>query len=70
MCLGETEPTLKRSRDHHAHTWQTGKDWGKERSFRKHYDRHDVLKRAEEVQSLPIGRQKPPEVETINIMAL
>ena len=36
--------------------------------IQKHYDRHDVLKRAEEVQSLPIGRQKPPEVETINVL--
>ena len=38
--------------------------------IQKHYDRHDVLKRAEEVQSLPFGRTKPPEVETIDVMSI
>ena len=38
--------------------------------IQKHYDRHDVLKRAQEVQALPIGRTKPPEIETIDPMKL
>jgi len=38
--------------------------------IQKHYDRHDVLKRAEEVQSLPFGKTKPPEVETIDVMSI
>ena len=38
--------------------------------IQKHYDRHDVLKRAEEVQSLPFGRTKPPEVEMIDVMSI
>ena len=36
--------------------------------IQKHYDRHDVLKRAEEIQKLPFGRTKPPEVETIDLL--
>ena len=31
---------------------------------------HGVLKRAEEVQSLPFGKTKPPEVETIDVMSI
>ena len=38
--------------------------------IQKHYDRHDVLKRAEEVQSLPFGKTKPPEVEMIDVMSI
>lgn len=35
--------------------------------IQRHYDRHDVLKRAAEVQALPIGKTKPPEIETIDL---
>ena len=38
--------------------------------IQKYYDRHDVLKRAEEVQKLPIGRKKPAKPETVDIDAL
>ena len=38
--------------------------------IQRHYDRHDVLKRADEVQSLPTGKTKPPEVETIDVMSI
>ena len=35
--------------------------------IQKHYDRHDVLKRADEVQAIEYGRKKRPDVETIDI---
>ncbi|WP_115119599.1 site-specific integrase [Synechococcus sp. UW105] len=35
--------------------------------IQKHYDRHDVLNRAEEVQAIPVGRKKRPRVEVIEI---
>ena len=35
--------------------------------IQKHYDRHDVVKRAQEIQALPLGVKKPPEVETISL---
>ena len=35
--------------------------------IQKAYDRHDVVKRAEEIQALPIGKQKPPEVITVDL---
>ena len=38
--------------------------------IQKYYDRHDVLKRAEEVQKLPIGKTKPAKPETIDLDAL
>ena len=38
--------------------------------IQKYYDRHDVLKRAEEVQKLPIGKTKPPKPETVDLDAL
>ena len=38
--------------------------------IQKYYDRHDVLSRAEEVQSINYGQRKRPEVETININRL
>ena len=38
--------------------------------IQKHYDRHDVVKRAEEIQALPIGKAKPPAIETINLSEL
>ena len=38
--------------------------------IQKYYDRHDVIKRAEEVQALPYGKTKPPEVETIDVMSI
>ena len=38
--------------------------------IQKHYDRHDVLKRAEEVQSINYGERKRPPVETIDTNTL
>jgi hypothetical protein len=38
--------------------------------IQKYYDRHDVLKRAEEVQKLPIGIKKPSKPETVDLDAL
>ena len=38
--------------------------------IQKHYDRHDVLKRADEVQHVVRGRKAKPEVETINVLNL
>ena len=35
--------------------------------IQKHYDRFDVLKRAEEIQSIERGKAKPPEVETVDL---
>ncbi len=35
--------------------------------IQKHYDRHDVLKRADEVQAIEFGRKKRPEVTTIKV---
>ena len=35
--------------------------------IQKHYDRFDVLRRAEEIQSIERGKAKPPEVETIDL---
>ena len=38
--------------------------------IQKHYDRHDVLKRADEIQHVVRGRKAKPEVETINVLNL
>ena len=38
--------------------------------IRKHYDRHDVLKRADEVQHVHRGAKKKPVIEPINVMSL
>ena len=35
--------------------------------IQRYYDRHDVLKRAEEVQALPIGVTKAPEPEVVDL---
>jgi len=34
------------------------------------YDKHDVLKRSTEIQQIPYGKQKPPEVEVLNLLEL
>lgn len=38
--------------------------------IQKHYDRHDVLKRADEVQHIERGRKAKPKVETIDVLNL
>ena len=38
--------------------------------IQKHYDRHDVLKRADEVQHVVRGMKKKPVIEPINVMSL
>ena len=38
--------------------------------IQKHYDRHDVLKRAGEIQALPIGVTKPPKPKVISLAEL
>ena len=38
--------------------------------IQKHYDRHDVLKRAEEVQHIERGRKPKPKLEPIDVLAL
>ena len=38
--------------------------------IQKHYDRHDVLKRADEVQHVERGRKAKPAIEAINVMSL
>ena len=35
--------------------------------IQRHYDRHDVLKRAGEIQALPIGVTKPPKPKVISL---
>ena len=35
--------------------------------IQKHYDRHNVLNRASEVQAIEYGKEKRPEIETINL---
>ena len=35
--------------------------------IQRYYDRHDVLKRADEVQAFERGKKKPPEVEVIDL---
>ena len=40
------------------------------KTIQKHYDRHDVLKRADEVQHIERGRTRRPEVETIDVLSL
>ena len=36
--------------------------------IQKYYDRHDVIKRASEIQELPIGVTKPREPEVVNVL--
>ena len=38
--------------------------------IQKHYDRHDVLKRAEEVQHIERGTKPKPQLEPIDVLAL
>lgn len=38
--------------------------------IQKHYDRHDVLKRADEVQHIERGRKPKPKLEPIDVLAL
>jgi len=38
--------------------------------IQKVYDKHDILKRAGEIQAIDYGKQNPPEVETINPLGL
>lgn len=38
------------------------------KTIQRHYDRHDVLKRADEVQFIQRGKKKPPEVEVIDVL--
>ena len=40
------------------------------KTIQKHYDRHDVLKRATEIQHIERGRKKRPEMETIDVLSL
>ncbi len=36
----------------------------------KHYEVYGKAKRAEEVKKVPLGKTKPPEVETIDVMSI
>lgn len=38
--------------------------------IQKYYDRHDVLRRAEEVQTIDYGKRKKPEVENVDVFQL
>ena len=36
--------------------------------IQRYYDRHDVLKRMEEIQAIDYGKRKQPEIEVINLL--
>ena len=38
--------------------------------IQKHYDRHDILRRADEIQAISYGKAKPPEVERIDVLSI
>jgi len=36
--------------------------------IQRYYDRHDILKRMEEIQTIEYGKRKQPEVELVNVL--